>query len=116
MRAYISRSRPCIVLLENVPGLLCKIPLSECHGEERPRNIDIIIQQLATCGPFGYHVGYKLVNTYPFLPQRRLRVYIWAERKAHGMTDDVVNTTWQQLVGCVAPRVNVTLDACLRHT
>ena len=109
---YVAAKQPPIVLLENVPGLLRNIPLSECHGEERPRNIDILIQQLATCG---YHVGYKLVNAYPCLPQRRLRVYIWAERKACSMTDDVVNTAWQQLVGCVAPRVNATLDACLRH-
>ncbi len=109
---YVAAKQPELVILENVMGLLRKIPLSECDGDERPRNIDIVIKKLASCG---YHVGHTLVNSYPVLPHRRVRVYIWAERKAPTITDKYVNAIWQELMGLVKPNLHVPLDTCLRH-
>ena len=113
---YVAAKQPRIVILENVIGLFRKIPLSECHGDKQPRNIDIVMQRLAACGHCGYHVGYTLVNARTTLPQQRARVYIWAERKSYGTTDDEVSAAWQSLLGHVKPSFRLSLDACLLRT
>ena len=70
----VGETRPRVVLLENVPGLL---------NSHQGRDFGIVI---GTLGEFGYSVGWRVFNSKNFgVPQSRQRVYIvGCYRDVHG--------------------------------
>ena len=67
----IRATKPQVVLLENVAGLLSKIP--NATGR---RNVDVLLDEF---GKLGYVVEYsKLCSTQYLVPQRRSRVWLMA--------------------------------------
>ena len=69
----ISATKPQVVLLENVVGLLSNIPNAT---DMRRRNVDVLLDQFRN---LGYVVEYsKLCSTQYLVPQRRSRVWLMA--------------------------------------
>ena len=72
LRRFAEKTRPKIVICENVTGLMKRI----CGG--RPQIVDV--GEAFQC--LGYNFAYRLVDARMYLlPQRRHRVWIWAIRK-----------------------------------
>ena len=80
--SYIARWLPKRILLENVLGLVRK-----CRSAPKDGQIGWTLIQTALAS-LGYVCGYHIVSPEHFLlPQRRLRVYVWAE---HGLDNGPV--------------------------
>jgi len=84
--SYIDRWLPKRILLENVLGLVRK-----CRSAPKGGQIGWTLIQTALAS-LGYVCGYHIVSPEHFLlPQRRLRVYVWAE---HGLDNGPDVRAW----------------------
>merc|ERR1711862_511072 len=84
--AYIRRWRPKRILLENVIGLVRGVRSSSNPGMTNWGAVRSALVSL------GYACGYHCVNSKDsMLPQRRLRVYVWAEL---GEDDEKAAAAW----------------------
>ncbi len=99
---YVEFHHPTVVLVENVAGLLHKLP-----GQER-RNIDIVYDALRAAG---YTCGHALHNARDFLlPQSRPRVFMWAVCRHHVPH---AGSAWADFVSRCVPDCYIPLEACV---
>lgn len=97
---FLHLKKPKYVLLENVDRLL-KSPASQ-----RGRDFAIMLTCLAN---LGYVVEWRIVNSAKYgFPQRRKRVYIWAEIAStkQDLTELIKNGVLSSALQIVAPNVN----------
>jgi hypothetical protein len=110
---YIEYHRPRVILIENVLGIRNRIAKGKkMRGQDA--NMTSLTYLMKQLSELGYAVGFHRINAVNFLvPQRRNRIYIWAEQVGDAHQHAHIRGWWDAFVKSAKSKSTVPLEKLL---